>query len=104
MAGSLDAPAHLRSARLGRIPELDFRIQLSGAPNHALSELSHGAHGHGSGVSELSFLAGKGHLGRAGRNQTAPGWVNLLPVFGGAIGGVVAGAITASSGGYGATT
>jgi len=39
-----------------------------------------------------------------GEFKQTPGWVNLLPVFGGAIGGAVAGAITASSSGYGGTT
>jgi hypothetical protein len=39
-----------------------------------------------------------------GEFKKNPGWVNLLPVFGGAIGGAVAGAITASSAGSGGTT
>src|SRR5262245_60460364 len=46
------------------------------------------------------------HSSRARATSDAPGefakpspWVNLLPVFGGAIGGAVAGAIIASSGG-----
>jgi hypothetical protein len=50
------------------------------------------------------------HSSRARATADAPGefkkpsaWVNLLPVFGGAIGGAVAGAITASSAGYGGT-
>src|SRR4051812_37027549 len=51
------------------------------------------------------------HASRASATSDAPGeftkppgWVNVLPMFGGAIGGVVAGAVIASSAGSGGTT